>query len=424
MSLHSVDLWDGHNEFPHRHIEFDEDTSIVKMLPTIVDVMLNPYAHITTAIPVDDLKESFGESQKVLLEKAESLDVWEEVIIALKDKKNINRGYHEIMGDIGSRASKIMGKIREIYPDAFAKDGRRIFYTGKLDIDNVISRQNEIIGDVGGIGIKVTSGFSKEEIKIPKEIQAMEDEGLEKLSYEEQLKDLAVLLKLLIRGASNSLWIAGRGGTGKTHMIEKGLAEAGLRDGAGYFKNTGSASPIGIYKLLFRYKNEIILFDDSDGALADQDSRNILKAATDTKKVRKLVWNKESKNMVDPDEIDPEDETDTRIPKYFEFTGKVLFISNLPLSKLDPDGALRTRGLIIDISPTDDELLNFMEKIIDDIPLEEGLKLDHESRLAVVQILRKNTRGAINLRKLVRGLNIRAALGDTSDVERMLRLYA
>lgn len=212
--------------------------------------------------------------------------------------------------------------------------------------------------------------------------------------------------------------------TGKTHMIEKGLAEAGLRDGAGYFKNTGSASPIGIYKLLFRYKNEIILFDDSDGALADQDSRNILKAATDTKKVRKLVWNKESKNMVDPDEIDPEDETDTRIPKYFEFTGKVLFISNLPLSKLDPDGALRTRGLIIDISPTDDELLNFMEKIIDDIPLEEGLKLDHESRLAVVQILRKNTRGAINLRKLVRGLNIRAALGDTSDVERMLRLYA
>lgn len=212
--------------------------------------------------------------------------------------------------------------------------------------------------------------------------------------------------------------------TGKTHTVESELAAAGLRDGAGYFKNTGSASPIGIYKLLFRYKNEIILFDDSDGALADQDSRNILKAATDTKKVRKLVWNKESKSLVDPDEIDPEDETDTRIPKYFEFSGKILFISNLPINKLDPDGALRTRGLMIDISPTNDEIFTFMEKIVDDIPLEDGLKLSTSSRKSVVDMLRKNTRGEINLRKLVRGLNIMAALGDTGDVERMIKLYA
>lgn len=419
MSLHSVDLWDGHNPKPSRHIEFAEDASIVKMLPTIVDIMLNPGAHITVAIPEDDLKESVN-----LISEAKSLDVWEEVIIALKNPRNVGEKYWDIIGSIGSRSKNIISKIREMYPDAFEKDGRTILYTGKLDIEDVISRRNEIIEDVGGVSVKVTSGFNKEEIRIPKEIQKMEDEGLEKLSYEEQLKDLSVLLKLLLRGASNSLWVCGKGGIGKTHTVEAGLADYGLRDGAGYFKNTGSASPIGIYKLLFRYKNEIIVFDDSDGALADQDSRNILKAATDTKKVRKLVWNKESRNMADPDEIDPEDETDTRIPKYFEFSGKILFISNLPMNKLDPDGALRTRGLIIDISPTSDEVFEFMEKIVDDIPLEDGLKLDHDSRVEVVQMLRKNTRGDANLRKLVRGLNIRAALGNTSDVERMLRLYA
>lgn len=212
--------------------------------------------------------------------------------------------------------------------------------------------------------------------------------------------------------------------TGKTHMIEKGLAEAGLKDGSGYFKNTGSASAVGIYKMLFKYRKEIILFDDSDGALADQDSRNILKAATDTKKVRKLAWTKESKNLVDPEEIDPEDDTDTRIPKYFEFEGKIIFISNLPIAKLDPDGALRTRGLIIDVNPTTEEVFAFMEKIVDDMPLEDGLKLGHEARLEVVSMLRKNTRGEINLRKLVRGLNMRAVLGAGSDLERMLRLYA
>ena len=419
MSLHSVDLWDGHSIGSSKHIEFAEDSSIVKMLPTIVDIMLNPGAHITFAIPVDDLKEDVQ-----LIAEAKSLDVWEEVIIALKNPKNVGVKYWDIINGIGSRSKNIISTIREMYPDAFEKDGRTILYTGKLDIDDVISRRNEIIDDVGGVQVKITNGFSKEEYKIPKEVQAMEDEGLEKLSYEEQLNDLSVLMKLLLRGASNSLWICGKGGIGKTHTVEAGLADHGLRDGSGYFKNTGSASPIGIYKLLFRYRDGIILFDDSDGALADQDSRNILKAATDTKKVRKLVWNKESRNMADPDEIDPEDETDTRIPKYFEFTGKILFISNLPMNKLDPDGALRTRGLIIDISPTTEEVFQFMEKIVDNIPLEDGLRLDHESRLEVVQMLRNNNRGEINLRKLVRGLNIRAALGNTSDVERMLRLYA
>ena len=65
-----------------------------------------------------------------------------------------------------------------------------------------------------------------------------------------------------------------------------------------------------------------------------------------------------------------------------------------------------------------------MEKIVDDIPLEDGLKLSTSSRKSVVDMLRKNTRGEINLRKLVRGLNIMAALGDTGDVERMIKLYA
>ncbi len=269
ISLHSVDLWDGHNIKPVRHIEFLENVSIVKMLPTIVDIMLNPDLHITVAIPVDDLKESV----ELVTEAINSLDVWEEVLDALQDKKNVGKKYWDIIGNIGSRATKIVSKVRELYPDAFTKDGRTILYTGKLDFGDLVRRKSEIISDVGGVTVKVTNGFSKEEIRIPKEIQAMEDEGLEKLSYEDQLKDLSVLLKLLIRGASNSLWVAGRGGTGKTHTIEAGLAEFGLRDGAGYFKNTGSASAIGIYKLLLRYKDEIILFDDRYGAFADQISR-------------------------------------------------------------------------------------------------------------------------------------------------------
>jgi hypothetical protein len=205
-----------------------------------------------------------------------------------------------------------------------------------------------------------------------------------------------------------------------------------LRDGAGYFKNTGSASAAGLYSLLFRYKDKIIFFDDSDDALGDQEARNLLKAATDTKKIRKLVWNKMGKNVADPDDMTDEEILDAGlIPRYFEFTGKVIFISNLPLNKLDPDGALRTRAFIINIDPTEAEIYDFMDKIVGKITLEDGLQLDDKARKHVVDLLRKGkSKQSANLRKLSRGLNMSAgaiASGvEISDAElsRMIESYA
>ncbi|MGB9693458.1 MAG: hypothetical protein ACPLYF_01290, partial [Fervidobacterium sp.] len=282
---------------------------------------------------------------------------------------------------------------------------------------------DKILTKIGSTKMQVTRGGTGDTVKIDPKLQAIEDAGISKVAYEDQLKDLSGLIKLVVRGASNALFIAGRGGVGKTHTVESELAALGLRDGDGYFKNTGSASAIGIYKLLYKHRNEIILFDDSDGALADQDSRNIFKAATDTKKVRKLVWNKDSKNLVDPEYMDEDDET--QIPKYFEFTGRIIFISNLSIDKLDPDGALRTRALMISIDPSDEEVINFMEKIVDSIPLEDGLELDSAARKEVVEQMRKSTRkGDVSIRKLVRGLNMRAALGPGDDWVRLVNLYA
>ena len=120
-----------------------------------------------------------------------------------------------------------------------------------------------------------------------------------------------------------------------------------------------------------------------------------------------------------------------QIPRWFEFTGKIIFISNLPLNKLDPDGALRTRAFIIDINPTDVEVYDFMEKIVDKIKLEEGLSLDMKERKRVVGLLRKGVSAqTANLRKLSRGLNMAAgaiqsgvAVSD-SELQRMIETYA
>lgn len=213
--------------------------------------------------------------------------------------------------------------------------------------------------------------------------------------------------------------------TGKTTVVERVLHDHGLTDGNGYFKNTGSASAIGIYSLLYKHKNSIILFDDCDGALGDVDARNIIKAATDTKKHRKLAWSKKSAGMYDPEHEDAEEWEDDpdKLPRHFEFTGRVIFISNLPLAKLDPDGALRTRAFVINIDPTDEELFDHMEKILHEIKLEDGLSLSKEEREHVFEVVKTSKRkGDTSLRKLVRALNLAAS--GAPNWEKLVDLYA
>ena len=221
--------------------------------------------------------------------------------------------------------------------------------------------------------------------------------------------------------------------TGKTHSVEKVLSSVGLNDGNGYFKNTGSSSAAGLYSLMFRYSDSILLFDDSDDTLGDQTSRNLIKAATDTKPRRKLNWAKRGSNVVEPDEYESHDELldDGKIPRYFYFTGKIIFISNLNPDRLDPDGALRTRAFLIDINPTDPEIYDFMDKIVDKVSLPDGLSLATEDRKHVVELLRQGkSKQTANLRKLVRGLSMyagaKAAGTSVSDEEmnRMIAMYA
>ena len=238
---------------------------------------------------------------------------------------------------------------------------------------------------------------------------------------------------------ANGIW---HHNTGKTQTVETALENAGLKDGAGYFKITGSASPIGIYTALYKYRDKIILFDDCDGALDSQDGRNIIKAATDTKAQRKLVWGKKSSGMYDPDEDGPakaksdkkpskdvfgtdedeDEEIDDRIPRHFIFSGRIIFISNLQINKLDPDGALRTRAFLIAINPTPEEIFQRMGEILDSVKLEGGLSMTHEDRVNVLNVVKSSRKKSeASLRTLVRALNLAAS--GAPQWEKLVRLY-
>jgi len=435
-ALTGFDVWLGDGK-PSTRVEFANMTSVVKILPIVAEIINNKGSNSKVVYTIPDgvpLNEgyAYGTDSILLKEAAGAGDVpaMFDDIVDMIVSPNFSKG--KIYRKYKSAGVKVFEALEEVYPKNITKQGVKYVFSGKpAEVQKIKKDKSKILEMIGANEGKVTKGSAKETYADNSNADELLNDR-ERLSFEAQLEDLENLLKLTVNGAANAIFIAGRGGVGKTFTTEKILGEMGYRDGAGYFKNTGSASAAGMYSLLFKYKNEIIFFDDSDDALKDQESRNLLKAATDTKKIRKLVWNKMGKNVAEPDEMTDDEILDAGlIPRYFEFTGKIIFISNLKMNKLDPDGALRTRAFIIDIDPTEGEIYDFMDKIVGKISLEEGLTLDLTERKRVVDLLRKGkSKQSSNLRKLSRGLNMAAgalkagvAVAD-KELARMIEIYA
>jgi hypothetical protein len=433
-NLHSIDVWTSGKTGPDNRIEFQREVSLVQVLPQFAEIFNSGKVKtgpIRTLARDVSLNEEFELNEEVaLLEMAANAeDIYRSIVNMIVDNNFSKNKIYQMWKTTGV---KIFDALEAEFSDLIVKQGRGYQFLGNNGSE-LTAAMDKILDLIGSVQGRISSGSSSEKYKSNPEIDKLEADK-EKLSYETQIEDLQNLIKLTVSGASNALFVAGRGGIGKTHTVEETLSELGMKDGNGYFKNTGTASSVGIYSLLFKYKNDIILFDDSDDALKDQQSRNIIKAATDTKKLRKLVWNKMGSNVVDPDGFDGSDDElidSGKIPRYFEFTGKIIFISNLSMNKLDPDGAIRTRAFIIDINPTDMEIYDFMEKIVDKIPLDGSLHLDSETRTSVVQLIRNSpSKQTANLRKLSRALNMKAGalkagveIGD-AELTRMISRYA
>lgn len=439
QEVFSVDYWDGSKvpqPYPSLHVAFDKGQSLAKILPMLVDIVgdkIKPGASVYVAESVDTAhypiitsfySDALNEATYTTGEIKQTLH---NVIVALSQGMS-PRDQHIAGGNkkYGPRWKQIIDFITNNYPDVFRKEGLKrvveIDKVSKIDQAKVLSA---VCG--GDDAVSFTAGPGTAEVPV---ISGISDADQDRMTYEEQLDSLKTAMKLLMSNATNAIFLAGRGGTGKTQTVEDVLADAGKTDGNGYFKITGSASPAGIYRTLFQHKKEILLFDDSDSALADQDGRNLFKTASDTKKVRKISWQKGGKSYVDPDDYDEEDESSDVLPRSFEFTGKIIFISNLSLNKLDPDGALRTRGYVINIDPSNEEIYSYMRKICTKIRLEVDYPLSDNARREVVDLLetRKLPDKMANLRSLVRGLNTRAGIelsgGSAQEWQQFVKRYA
>lgn len=132
---------------------------------------------------------------------------------------------------------------------------------------------------------------------------------------------LGMMSGAVIGGDVRGLIVSGAPGIGKTYQFENDLVEAHERGDIQNFKHIkGKLTPLSLYETLFNHSQEgdVVLLDDSDSVFEDETSMNILKAATDSGDRRFISYGSTCKYLEDND-----------IPKFFEFKGTIVFITNL-----------------------------------------------------------------------------------------------
>ena len=257
----------------------------------------------------------------------------------------------------------------------------------------------------------------------PAAVQVNEETLNDKVKFlDETLDDIYQISRKVAAGGFNSLMISGRAGTGKTYSVEKALADEGLVIDDDFIMVSGAVSTIMMFKKMFQFRTKVLVFDDCDAVFRDENGRNILKAALDTKKVRRISYLKKSGLVFDPKdfEMDPEGEFNMiengMVPAYFDFAGRVIFISNLAKDKADPDGAIRSRSILIDVNPDD---ATIMERIKVLLPYLEPRDMAMEDKLEIYEFMK--TANDVSMRTFVKAAGFKDA--NLPNWKRMTKRY-
>ena len=244
---------------------------------------------------------------------------------------------------------------------------------------------------------RIKSSASRGTRKKSSDIQADEAEkklGKELKKYSDPktvFDDLRFGTEMVADGVQNSLLVTGTGGIGKTETVLRTLAKKGKKEGKDYQLIKGTVTAAGMYTLFATYPDQIIVFDDADSAFRSQDAKNLLKAALDTKPVRRMNYT--IKKSFNPDDFERgSEEWDEKIEKGFvpskvDFTGRVIFISNLEPEKMDQ--AVRSRSIVVDIRLTEEGIVDLIEKLSSEISF-HGVGVQKKHVKEALKLMRDN----------------------------------
>jgi len=209
--------------------------------------------------------------------------------------------------------------------------------------------------------------------------------------------DMTNLVDMVASGVNPSLVISGAPGLGKTFLTIKQLREQGLKEGVDFIHVKGRATAAGMFITLYENSDKLIIFDDCDSVFKDKDAVNLLKGALDSYDKRTISW-LAAKPLKDAD--------GENLPRFFDFKGKIIFITNVSASNID--SAIKSRSFIIDIDLNSDQMLTRMKDLLPEIePGVDSLKLKREALNALRSLNKKYDNVQLNFRSLIKAIRIR-----------------
>lgn len=232
------------------------------------------------------------------------------------------------------------------------------FQTSKKGSYVTVKNDGNFLVPIDEIKIKVNSisdiefvdGEPVNEVVTPAKTAETDVQAMDRIAT--RFKILDEMAAACITGDIRSLIVSGPPGVGKSFGVEVQLEKAAMFDKiAGnrprYTVVKGALSALGLYAQLYKYsdKKNILVFDDCDSVFGDELSLNILKAALDSGKRRRICWNSDSRLL-----------RDEGIPNSFDFNGSAIFITNLKFENVrskklqDHLAALESRSHFLDLT--------------------------------------------------------------------------
>ena len=201
----------------------------------------------------------------------------------------------------------------------------------------------------GDAPVVVIQESQKPEVKVETDEEAMD-------RIATRFNVLDEMASACIAGDIRAMIVAGPPGVGKSYGVERQMEKASTFDRiAGkrvrYEVVKGAMTALGLYAQLFKFsdKKNVLVFDDCDSVFMDDLALNILKAALDSGKNRRICWNSDSRLL-----------RDEGIPNSFTFNGSAIFITNLKFENLkskklqDHLEALQSRCHFLDLTINND----------------------------------------------------------------------
>lgn len=189
-----------------------------------------------------------------------------------------------------------------------------------------------------------TVEFKKEVVK------ETETEAMDRIATRFEVLD--EMSRACINGDIRAMIVSGPPGVGKSHGVETQMEKASMFDKLAGKKVRfqivkGAMTALGLYAQLYKYSDSknVLIFDDCDSVFTDDLSLNILKAALDSGKTRRICWNSDSRLL-----------REEGIPNTFNFNGSAIFITNLKFGNLkskklqDHLEALQSRCHFLDLT--------------------------------------------------------------------------